>query len=111
MGETLEEALHRELGRDRHRSRDSGTERLPGTIFPDAEGKISYHYVLLDFLCCYIGGEPRAGSDILELCFTPLPCLKNFELTRHASAVILKALNPSFLTEIFSHRFPPCQNH
>jgi hypothetical protein len=73
-------------------------------VFPDAEGRISYHYVLLDFLCCYTGGKPRAGSDILELCFTPLPFLKNYGLSKLASEVILKAhsqlSNGNFLTPV-----------
>ena len=92
VGETLEEALHRELREETGIEVEIlGLSAFLERIFPDAEGKISYHYVLLDFLCRYIGGEPRAGSDILELCFTPLPCLENFRLTSHACEVIWRA--------------------
>ncbi len=105
VGETLEEALRRELREETGIEVEIlGLSAFLDRIFPDAAGKISYHYVLLDFLCCYAGGEPRAGSDILELCFTPLPCLKNFQLTRHSSEVILQAhsqlANQSFLAPV-----------
>ncbi len=92
VGETLEEALHRELKEETGIEVEIlGLSAFLERIFPDAEGKISYHYVLLDFLCCYIGGEPRAGSDVLELCFMPLHHLKDLNLTRQAIAVILQA--------------------
>jgi len=94
VGETLEEALHRELREETGIEVEIlGLSAFLERIFPDAESRISYHYVLLDFFCCYTGGEPRAGSDILELCFTPLPFLKNFEITKHASEVILRAFD------------------
>jgi hypothetical protein len=45
----------------------------------------------LDFLCQYHSGEPEPDSDILELCFTPLPCLERFQLPSQAREVILRA--------------------
>jgi len=36
------------------------------SIFPDADGRTRYHYVLIDFLCRVVGGELRAGSDASE---------------------------------------------
>ena len=31
---------------------------------PDAEGKPEYHYVLIDYLCRRLSGEPAAASDV-----------------------------------------------
>jgi 8-oxo-dGTP diphosphatase len=92
VGETLEEALHRELLEETGIEVEIlGLSAFLERIFPDADGKISYHYVLLDFLCCYRKGWARAGSDVLEVCFTPLAFLDRFQLTSHAHKVILQA--------------------
>ncbi len=92
VGETLEEALRRELREETGIEVEIlGLSAVLERIFPDVEGKISYHYVLLDFLCRYVSGDPRPASDILELCFTPLPRLENFQLTSQAREVIIRA--------------------
>jgi len=35
-------------------------------VVPDAEGKIVYHYVLIDFLCERISAELHAGADAAD---------------------------------------------
>ena len=37
------------------------------SIFPDADGRTKYHFVLIDFLCRPIAGEATAGSDVSEV--------------------------------------------
>ncbi len=92
VGETLEEALRRELREETGIEVEIlGLSAVLERIFPDVEGKISYHYVLLDFLCRYTSGDPRPSSDILELCFTPLSRLEHFQLTGQAREVIMRA--------------------
>jgi 8-oxo-dGTP diphosphatase len=92
VGETLEEALRRELREETGIEVEIlGVSAALERIFPDAAGKVSYHYVLLDFLCRYTGGEPRPNSDILELCFTPLSQLEQFQLSSQAREVITRA--------------------
>ena len=74
VGETLEEALHRELREETGLEVEIlGLSAFLERIFPDAEGKISYHYVLLDFLCCYIGGEPPGRLRYPGVLFYPPP--------------------------------------
>jgi ADP-ribose pyrophosphatase YjhB (NUDIX family) len=36
-------------------------------VLRDAEGRVQYHYVLVDFLCRPIGGELLAASDAAEI--------------------------------------------
>jgi len=47
-------------------------------VLRDGDGRVQYHYVLVDFLCRPVGGELRAASDAAEArWFTPeqLPAL------------------------------------
>jgi 8-oxo-dGTP diphosphatase len=41
-------------------------------VIPDSDGKIVYHYVLIDFLCERVSGDLRAGADAADAkWFTP----------------------------------------
>ena len=62
--------------------------RLAGIIdkiMYDDEGKIEYHYVLLNYFVEQIEGDidqpPKAKDDALEAKFVPFNQLKNFQLT------------------------------
>jgi 8-oxo-dGTP diphosphatase len=57
----------------------------------DGEGKARYHYVVLDYLCEGIRGEPRAGSDVTEVAWANPEELAQYALTETATRVILKA--------------------
>ena len=54
-------------------------------VLRHADGRVQYHYVLIDFLCRLTGGELRAASDAAEVrWFTPeeLPALHLAEDTQ-----------------------------
>jgi 8-oxo-dGTP diphosphatase len=92
VGETLEEALRRELREETGIEVEIlGLSAVLERLFPDTAGKISYHYVLLDFLCLYASGEPRPNSDALDLCFTSLSQLDKFQLASQTREVINRA--------------------
>jgi 8-oxo-dGTP diphosphatase len=50
-----------------------------------------YHFVIVDFLCERIGGEPRAGSDVTDVAFATQDELGKFHLTETATRVLKKA--------------------
>ena len=50
-----------------------------------------FHYVIADYLCESIGGEPRAGSDVTELALAREEELGKFHLTEAAMRVVKKA--------------------
>ncbi len=64
IGETLTEALVREV------AEETGLTVQPGPfigsfepIVRDADGRVRYHYVVLDYLAFWEAGEPHAGDD------------------------------------------------
>jgi 8-oxo-dGTP diphosphatase len=67
LGETVREAAEREI------LEETGITILAKEAFytfdfidRDKEGKIKYHYVIIDFIADYISGEPRASDDASE---------------------------------------------
>ncbi len=68
LGETLAQAARREVREETSVEIDPG-EVLSVTdlIQRDDAGRVRYHYVLVDLLARYVSGEPRAGSDALDV--------------------------------------------
>ena len=92
LGETMEAAICRELAEETGiRVRLLGIAAVLERIFPDPDGRIAYHYVLVDFLCDYRDGELTAGSDITAARFVPLTGLPDFDLARGTADVIRRA--------------------
>ena len=61
-------------------------------IMHDEEGRVRYHFVLVDYLCWPVGGELRAGSDVAEAVLADPSELAHYQLTEKALAVIERAL-------------------
>jgi len=99
VGETIEEAVHREL------REETGLEvrvlelielfdRIyfeNGAAAAQDRKKPRYHYVIADYFCELIGGEPRAGSDVTDLAFAREEDLGKFHLTEKATSIVKKA--------------------
>ncbi|MDR3748761.1 MAG: NUDIX hydrolase [Acidobacteriota bacterium] len=62
------------------------------SIFPDADGRTQYHYVLIDFLCRRLSGEAKASSDVSEVRWVTEGELAGFGLRQSIEQVICKAL-------------------
>lgn len=61
-------------------------------ILRDEEGRVKYHFVLVDYLCLPVGGTLQAGDDVSEAAWVPLDALEPYELTDKATQVIRRAL-------------------
>jgi 8-oxo-dGTP diphosphatase len=91
-GEKLEEGVRREV------LEETGLDVEPFSMFeiferiiPDAEGKPEYHYVLIDYLCHRLGGEPAAASDVSRVAWVSEPELGGYRITEGTLAVIERA--------------------
>ncbi len=91
-GETLKEAVIRELKEETHLEVEVvAMAKVLDRIFRDADGRVAYHYVLVDFLCRPIGGELKPDSDAADARFAPLKELSSYSLPPHTLEVIRQA--------------------
>jgi ADP-ribose pyrophosphatase YjhB (NUDIX family) len=66
------------------------------SIFPDADGRTQYHYVLIDFLCRRLSGEATAGSDVSDVRWVTEDDLPALRLRDSIEQVVRKGLsNPA----------------
>ena len=92
-GETLEACLIREMGEETGFVVEVGpVVEVLDRITHDDEGRVLYHFVLIDYLCWPVGGELRAGSDVAEAVLAEPSELAQFQLTEKALSVIERAL-------------------
>jgi ADP-ribose pyrophosphatase YjhB (NUDIX family) len=92
LGETLEGALKRELEEETGLTvKILGITAVLERIYRDPAGRIPYHYVLVDYLCEYEGGELSPASDITAARFVPLSELSRFDLPQFTAATIRRA--------------------
>ncbi len=89
LGETAEHAARREL------AEETGLTAGPlllaanvDSIHHDADGRIQFHYTILDFAGLWETGEPVAGGDVTEAVFARLDDLARFDLWSEAHRVI-----------------------
>jgi ADP-ribose pyrophosphatase YjhB (NUDIX family) len=62
-----------------------------GSLPSDGQQRPRFHFVIVDYLCQRIGGEPRAGSDATDVVFASEDELQKYRLTETATRVIKKA--------------------
>ena len=66
LGETIEEAVRREVKEETQLEIDLVTPLHPFDRIVRADGKVCLHVVYIDYLARLVGGELKAGSDVGE---------------------------------------------
>ncbi len=93
IGETLEMAIKREIYEEtKVKVQVVDIVAILDRIIRDAQNKIEFHYVLIDFLCKPLSvNEPVRGDDSKDSRYVKLSDLHKFSLTRGTKDVIMQA--------------------
>ena len=92
-GETLREATIREAREETGLIVETG--EMLGVyerVIRSDDGRVRYHYVLLDFLCRAVGGDLAAGTDAADVRWFTREELPSLNLAHDANDVALKGL-------------------
>ena len=93
LGETVRQAAAREAGEETGLEVEVGEVlEVFDSIYPDADGRTRYHYVLIDFLCRPVRGELKAGADAAQARWVEGRELADFKVSESAMRVIRKGL-------------------
>ena len=94
LGETVREGATREAKEETCLDVEAG--ELLGVfdrVVRDPEGRVSYHFVLVDFLCRRIGGELQAAGDADEARWFTAEEVAKLPLAKDTAEVIQRAIN------------------
>lgn len=93
LGETLEAGVAREM------LEETGLHVAVGPVIEvfdrillDLDGRVQYHFVLIDYLCRPMGGTLQAGSDVDDAVLADPADLGQYRLTAKAKAVIARGV-------------------
>jgi ADP-ribose pyrophosphatase YjhB (NUDIX family) len=94
LGERLTDAVRRELREETGLDVDVGeVVELFDRIHRDGDGRVRYHFVIVDFLCHAPTGDAAAGTDADAVAWVTAEELDTYGVNQHAAAVIRKALS------------------
>jgi 8-oxo-dGTP diphosphatase len=89
LGETCEAAARRELMEETGLSvGDLHFCAHVDTIRRDQDGRVRFHYTILDFAARWEAGDAIAGSDVSEVQWAPLDALEPYDLWSEAHRII-----------------------
>jgi len=89
LGETLGDAVTREVREEVEMDvKPLWVGKVVDRIYTDSEGKIAFHYVIVDYVCEARAGQPQAGSDASDAGFFEIQKLDEMDMTEGTAEVI-----------------------
>lgn len=93
LGETTEAAAVREVAEECGlKVRLHGLAGVAERIISDPDGRVRYHYVLIDYVATPESGELRPGSDAADCRWVPVADLGHYETTEGLVSMVDKAV-------------------
>jgi 8-oxo-dGTP diphosphatase len=94
LGESTEAAAVREVAEECGlRVRLLGMAGVVERIVADPDGRVRYHWVLIDYVAVAEDGDLRAGSDAAEARWVPIGEIGRYETTQGLAAMVQKAVH------------------
>ncbi len=96
LGETTDRAAVREVAEECGlRVRLRGVAGVVDRIISDPDGRVRYHYVLIDYVATPESGDLRPGSDAADCRWVPIGELERYETTEGLAAMVARAVKLS----------------
>ena len=93
LGESLQDAARREIKEETSLDVEVGPViETFDRVHRDDQGRIRYHFVIVDFVCWPNRGEAMPGSDAEGVAWVTPDEIDVYQVNAHAKAVILKGL-------------------
>jgi 8-oxo-dGTP diphosphatase len=84
LGETLQEGAEREIKEETAITIKAKEPVYSFDFFErDGDGRVRFHYVIVDMIADYVGGEAQGGDDALEARWVSQGELKDMEVSKN----------------------------